>query len=193
MIKKVNIKNLYRLAIIIDKIKGLDFELTAQVEQFGYDSKLVHRSSPTDIKKLRSALNWLKIENNAILDIGCGKGNAMRHMLQYPFLKIHGIELVNEIANVAFKNFSKIKDNRVLIFNENATDFKYYSNYDMFYFYNPFPEEILEIVLKNILSTNQFKTIHIIYNNPKGHNLLIKYLDFIKSIDGINIYMKSFK
>ena len=111
--------------IILDKVKGLDFELTADVEKYGYDSNVVYRSSSSASKYLNSMFNDLCItKEDCILDVGCGKGGAMRIMLDYPFKNVDGIELVREISTIATKNF---KGNaKVRIVNIDATKFNSY-------------------------------------------------------------------
>jgi len=179
--------------IILDKVKGLDFELTADVEKYGYDSNVVYRSSSSASKYLNSMFNDLCItKEDCILDVGCGKGGAMRIMLDYPFKNVDGIELVREISTIATKNF---KGNaKVSIVNIDATKFNSYGKYNYIYFYNPFPSDILKKVILKILSQCS-DNVKIIYNKPSPHELLVESFDLVGVYDtqwshSINIYKR---
>jgi cyclopropane fatty-acyl-phospholipid synthase-like methyltransferase len=50
-------------------------------------------------------LNDLNITaNDSIIDIGCGKGSAMLSMLGFPFARVDGVELSQQIGSIAIRN-----------------------------------------------------------------------------------------
>lgn len=159
--------------IIFDKIQGVDFVKPIYMNNLGYDSKKVHTSSTTPSKYLTAVLKSLHITNkDAIIDIGCGKGGGMRQMLKFDFNKIDGIELSEYIVNIAKNNFKKIGTKRCTVFKHDASTFAHYSKYNVFYLYNPFPENIMSPVIDNIVQSIDNKNIMIIYNNPTCHTTL---------------------
>lgn len=97
----------------------------------------------------------------------------MRCMYAFPFDRIDGIELSEKIASVARQNFRRLGAKRTSIFNISATDFDGYSNYNIFYFYNPFSEKIMVSVLQRIVRSNvEGRELLIMYNNPVCHTQL---------------------
>ncbi len=175
MVKIISkIKN--RILIYSEKLRGFDFSVVIEPDKLGYDSSLVHRSSPSGGKHLLGVLSLLECNNQSIIDIGCGKGSAMKSMIELPFEQIHGIEISTTVADIASKNFRKIGDTRCKIYNIDATQFSEYEKYDFFYFYNPFPELIMNMVIKKIIDslTIYKRNLTVIYNNPINHDVLIK-------------------
>lgn len=199
--KKPSILNklVRRLNILIDSFFGYDFLKVIPLKELNLDPEIVVQGSPSGNKYLKKLLKSLHIKyNDKILDIGCAKGSALKVMLSYPFKKIDGLKLSPELVKIAKRNFQKLKTNKVEIFNENATCFMGYNNYNYFYLYNPFPKKIFEKFINRINEQIKNKEIFIIYNNPVCHDLLIdsNFLLVEKFPDawgnGINLYKKSF-
>jgi len=169
-------KLLYKAKIIVDKFRGLDFEVEIQPEEFGYDPQNVDRSSSSGNHYLVRVLNDLNItEYDSILDIGSGKGSAMRSMHKFPFAKVDGVEFSEHIANIAIRNFEILNAERGEVFICDASIFQHYDRYNYIYFFNPFPAKIMEKVLRKINQSIQGKDreIIIIYNHPVYHEMII--------------------
>lgn len=172
-----------RIKIISDKLTGVDFIRPIQPEEIGYDSSVIHRSSPSCDESLRKLLKNLPIsDNDSIIDIGSGKGQAIRTMCQFDFKKIDGIEISKDISEISKNNFLKLKENRVTIYNCDALDFSLYGNYNFFYFYNPFPAITMKEIIEKLcfIAKNQEKEIIIIYNHPLFHDEVISSGVFLK-------------
>ena len=89
-----------------DAILGLDFYSVVLPDEVGINPEISFRSSPSGDGYLHQLLKDLVIlQDDAILDIRCGKGNALRTMLEFPFERIDGIELSSQIAKIACMNF----------------------------------------------------------------------------------------
>lgn len=159
-----------------EKFQCVDFSTIVQPEEVGLDSKYVVHSSPSGNKYLVHLLKDLHITNqDSILDIGCGKGSAMLTMLKFPFVRVDGIELSREIAEIAIQNLTNLKKRHWHVLNENAITYKEYNAYSMLYLYHPFPEEIMRKVFANICSSiaNRTQELLVIYNNPVCHELVV--------------------
>ena len=200
MKKKPNIldKFLRKFNIFKDKLEGLDFLEVIALNKLGLDKSLVSECSPSGGSKIKDLFMELNINNNdTIIDIGCGKGNAIRTMLDFPFQRIEGIEISKEIFNIASKNFYKLKSTNVIIHNINATLFRGYNNFKYFYLYNPFPSSVMDIVLKQIIKqSDRNKEIKIIYNNPICSSTILSHgFNFEREFqdqwgNGIKLYSK---
>ena len=75
------------------------------------------------------------------------------------------------------KKFKKLKVKNVKIINIDARKFDNYGNYDYVYLYNPFSKKILNTVIKKIVRQSS-KKVKIIYNNPVGHQIILKHKFF---------------
>lgn len=163
--------------VTVDKIKGLDFLTEVQSEQMNLDPNRVYASSPSTRRFLKELFDDFKIsQRDAIIDIGCGKGNAMLTMLKYPFGKVDGVELCPKIAAIANKNFLRLRLNKCKIFTGDATQFKEYDSYNFIYFYNPFPSFVMKQVIDLLIDSQQRtnKEVVIIYLNPTCHDVIVK-------------------
>ena len=168
---------------IMEKPRGLDFTMR--------DKSLIAKSggkyfgySKTDEAHLREIFSLLSFEKcKAIMDIGCGKGVALKEASKFPFEKIAGIELIPEIFQILQKNMQILKlTERVECIQGDATIFEDYGSYDTFFLYNPFDEEILEKVLKRIIESRneRYKTATIIYHDPR-------FLTLIEKLEGYHL------
>lgn len=164
-----------KLQIISEKIQGLDFTKSVQSSEMGFDPAVVHRSTPSGNKWLGDVLRSIDItDSDSIIDIGCGKGSAMRVMLDFPFCRVDGIEISERVANIARNNFKRLKVSRCRIFCCDAVEFSGLADYNIFYFYNPFPRSIWSKFLVKFSELRKFnKEIVVIYNNPTCHELLV--------------------
>jgi SAM-dependent methyltransferase len=177
MVKRIFIKMSHVLRTIAERLRGLDFTTQIQPGAGGYDPTVVFKSSPSGGGFLRRVLDDLEISAaDAIIDIGCGKGSAMRTMAEYPFYKVDGVELSERIAAIARRNFLKLECGKCTVFTMNAADFTEYDRYGFVYFYNPFPEQVMSTVIDNLLGslTRSPRKIFIIYDNPLCHDEIIK-------------------
>jgi SAM-dependent methyltransferase len=174
--RAVNVLNRigHLFALAIDRCCGLDFLPKIESAQVGLDPSRAFRYSPSGDHYLRRALTNLQIKSSdRILDIGCGKGSAMRCMLRFPFLQVDGIELSSTMAAIAEKNFARLHSTRAHVFAIDAADFADYGNYEFIYFYNPFPSFVMDAVMRSIAACvkDQKETL-LIYNNPTCHDVV---------------------
>lgn len=187
----MELKSLFRLSkweekakILSDKLNKLDFTSVCEPEELGYDPKVVKRSAPSGDKFLVNMLNDFNITTeDSIIDIGCGKGSAIRKMLQYPFAHVDGIELSDHIANIAIQNFKNLGVIRTRVFIADATKFNDYDDYNFIYLYDPFPTSVMESVADSLISSLQRspRELVIIYNNPVCHESLVAKDMFTKA------------
>lgn len=104
-------------------------------------------------------------ENDSILDIGAGRGFIMTLCYILPFKLIGGVEISKKDVEIMKNNFNELKINfdKIKIYDYDILNFNDYDKYNYFYFYNPFGEEIFELIIKNIKSYS--KNPKIIYLN----------------------------
>lgn len=124
---------------------------------------------------LFSILNKLpeNIKQKPFIDFGCGKGRALFVAEQCGFTNLIGVDIAQELINDAIANNSlyhkkNATSNIVFVF-EDATKYSIPSNASVFYFFNPFGEDIMQAVINNIKeSVKQHpRKIYCLYLNPK--------------------------
>lgn len=115
---------------------------------------------------IRALLN--QVEGKAIIDIGCGKGmvlwQASRHTPAFD--KVGGVEYDERLVDVCQRNMKKLGLD-VDVTCADARVYQSYSEYDVFYFFNPFTEDIFTEVVNAIITQNPGKTITLVYYRPR--------------------------
>jgi SAM-dependent methyltransferase len=160
-----------------DRLRGLDFEtalLTA--EAAGLDSKMAGHSSPSGGGYLRNALLACGAgPGETIVDVGCGKGSALRTMCEFPFAEVCGIELAPSLADIARRNFRTLGETRVRIECQDASAYDGYESFDFVYLYNPFPAPVMQQFLQQLIHAvvRRESEVLLIYNNPVCDNCVL--------------------
>lgn len=118
--------------------------------------------------------------DDCILDIGCGKGKAMYIMSKFPFSKVHGYDLSQSLVDIANNNFVILKLPQCHACQGDALEYKKYDDYNYFYIFNSFPEEIFKVMFKNILESIDRipRKCRFIYLNPVCHEYIVNNSSF---------------
>jgi SAM-dependent methyltransferase len=166
-----------RLNNYIDRKAGLDFTIVNyKPKELGLNPKESYSSEPSGNVFLGRVIKDLGVsKNDAIIDVGCGKGSAMRYMLKFPFKVVAGVEISGQLCSIAQKNFEIMNAKNTIIYHSDATLFEDYDDFNIIYFYNPFPEVIMEKVIKNLAKSLERKPrkLTIIYDFPTCHETII--------------------
>lgn len=111
--------------------------------------------------------------DDAIVDFGCGKGGILITLSKYPFAKIAGVEISPELVAIARKNLEVLKIGNVAIECCDAADFDRLSEFNYFYFFDPFPAVVMQDVIRNIEKSiaEKPRKVTIIYLNPSCYSL----------------------
>lgn len=201
IIKRCTIDALSRKTkMVFDRLRGLDFLSCVEPENIGYDPQVIYRYVPSGGRYLRKVLEALNItDKDSIIDMGCGKGNAMRLMLKFPFARVDGIEISQHMAEIAARNFKKLRAAKSRVFHCDAAVFEHSGEHNMFYFFNPFPPDVMSKVIARLRELSRSgREILLIYNNPRCHELIVKEGGFFQVGDypdewGNRIYVYSNK
>jgi hypothetical protein len=160
----------------------IDLE-NVSTDTLGLEDERSHEYSNSGGIQLDRVLRALKITSrDAIVDFGSGKGGALITFSKYPFAKIAGVEISPELAAIAEENLRKLKIRNIQMVVCDAAEFTDLDGYNYFYFFSPFPGNIMRAVIKNIedsLARTPRKAV-IIYFNPEYHNDVIADSSFAK-------------
>jgi SAM-dependent methyltransferase len=129
----------------------------------GAQSEEFQQQGGPDYRSQYQGANYLYLERIAQLvareathplvfyDIGCGKGGPLCVMARHPFAKVVGVELQQELCEVARRNADRLRGRiaPIEIVRADAAQVDY-SDGHVFFFFNPFGAPTLRAVLQSI-------------------------------------------
>lgn len=111
------------------------------------------------------------------VDIGCGKGRPLFVAEFYGYETLKGIELDKTLIEAAESNAKsyllKRKTSRIEFIHINALDHNYKNVPTVYFFFNPFNEEVLKKVLEKITTSTNSET-WFVYMNPRYAQVFTK-------------------
>jgi SAM-dependent methyltransferase len=144
-------------------------------------------------------LDW-DFGNSTFLDYGCGKGAAIILASRYGFKKYLGVEYNPELVKECRSNilkFTKISKRELdcEIICTDATRYVVPADVNVVYFFNPFDDTLLDLVLQNIEQSvkNSQRNILLFYFNALHKDVIEKYgytVVYNQEVDKINIWYK---
>jgi hypothetical protein len=89
------------------------------------------------------------------VDFGSGKGKVLMLAAGYPFQRVIGVELWEDLHRLALENLGAFRDRTASIahvscLRMDATEFSFPDEPLVLYFFNPFSEDVIERVLSNL-------------------------------------------
>jgi SAM-dependent methyltransferase len=119
-------------------------------------------------------------KNSPLIDYGCGKGRALFVAEQCGFTNLIGVDIAKELIDNANANKSvyhkKNSESKIDFQFEDATKFNIPNQAQVFYFFNPFGEDVMQKVVENIKESVKLnpRKIYCIYLNPKYKSVFEK-------------------
>ncbi|MBS6397602.1 MAG: class I SAM-dependent methyltransferase [Clostridiales bacterium] len=157
-----------------------DFSEWMSQEEAGFEESQGNKYQPVTDSLVKVLRHFPINIEDSILDIGCGKGKAMYLMSRLPFRRIEGYDLSDRLAVIANKNFRRLGLRQCRAVQGNALTFTEYDKFNYFFMFNPFPQEIFEVMMGNLMESlkrNPRKCV-LIYLNPVCHEYLITQTPF---------------
>jgi SAM-dependent methyltransferase len=116
---------------------------------------------------------------SVLVDFGCGKGRVLLLAVLRGIRKAVGIEFSPELCAIARKNINIVEQATgsrldISVIEGDVTHYEIEDDQNVFFFFNPFDDVVLEAVVKNIKKSLQRKPreIAIIYYNPVHSHIL---------------------
>jgi len=118
---------------------------------------------------------------DVVYDVGSGKGRAVCHFARYRTRKVIGIEISEQLCEIARTNVNRLRKRRspVEIRHVDAA-LADLSEGTIYYFFHPFGESTLLDVLENLKRTHDLATekVTIIYMNAQHAKVFAQYPSF---------------
>lgn len=149
--------------------------VTPQELQFtAYQQQHAVEYSPTSNFHFGRLLSKLPIDypKFTFIDLGSGKGRVLLMASEFPFKRVIGVELSEELHTVAQRNIHTFRGNRQCCDVESiccdATQFPFPPDPLVLYLFNPFSQAILTKVVENLLASliANPRPVIVIYFNP---------------------------
>lgn len=169
-----------------------------------------HGYYPTDFRVFIDGLEGHQIsEEDAVLDIGCGKGSSIIAFHVMGFNKIGAVEYTDSIYKILDDNLNKLSvkhqnnlvgeyfddiQNEIILYQGDASILKKeLDRYNYFFLFNPFSWEITETVIQNICESidRRQRKVYILYAEPIGHQLIMKTNRFMLKKSICNDYSEA--
>jgi cyclopropane fatty-acyl-phospholipid synthase-like methyltransferase len=122
---------------------------------------------------LPRALRYVGVsKEDTFVDFGSGKGRVLHQAAKHPFRRVIGVEISPELAQAARSaleaNKRRYRCRDVEIVVSDAADFRVPDDMTIAYLYNPFRDETLDAVLRNIVASmdRNPRLIRLIYVRP---------------------------
>jgi SAM-dependent methyltransferase len=138
------------------------------------------------IESLRQQTN-LNFPDFTFLDLGSGKGRTLLMASHYPFRRVVGVELLPALHQIAENNLLRYQSDRQRCFNlesvcADATSFAFPPGPLLIYLFNPFPEPVLQRVIRRLAETLRAnpRPVFVLYHNPLLEHVLNGSPVFVK-------------
>jgi methyltransferase family protein len=155
----------------IRKIRESVADLIHKVDTFGlapddvHDNMWPYRYDAAPWSALRRIFRHLKLDfpRFTFIDMGCGKGRIVLAASAFSFLSVVGVEFSPPLCRIAESNlvrcrFLRRRAQSTRIIECDATEFSVPRTSCVFFFYNPFSWDLLEIVIRKIIDSYRTET-----------------------------------
>ncbi len=161
-----------------EKLLGINTHSIVNLDKLtlaGENSDQNHHYQGASYFILFSIFNELPKETKTfpLIDYGCGKGRALFVAEQCGFTHLIGVDIAKELIDDANENKviykKKNPESSINFLFEDATRYQIPNDAQVFYFFNPFGEEIMQQVIHHIKESVKInpRKIYCIYLNPK--------------------------
>ena len=157
--------------------------------------------APSATNSFYRMLRQIKVDFRkfVFIDFGCGKGKALLLASRLPFKQIIGIELWSELFFFAEENLKRYTGkrscNEFQLHYMDAIEFNIPGEPGIYYFFDPFREEVMRKVLENMRRSLAAapREAYVIYCEPERPDILDQsgFLTLIKQSTHYSIYRAS--
>ncbi|MBS6397784.1 MAG: class I SAM-dependent methyltransferase [Clostridiales bacterium] len=157
-----------------------DFSGWSSQEEAGFTEAQGNKYQPASDRLVNVLRHFPINAQDRILDIGCGKGKAMYLMSRLPFGVIRGYDISDSLVEIANENFHALDLEQCEAVVGDALDFNEYDQFNYFFMFNPFPQKIFGVVMKNLMeSLKRYpRKCVLIYLNPVYHEYIVAQTPF---------------
>jgi len=166
---------------VFDRRYGVRTAEYLYLEELGLptENRLWH--DPSDWIALRRAIGRLRItRDDVFVDYGSGLGRAVLVAAMFPFRRVIGVELSEEMTQRARVNIERnrhrLRAAEIELVTADALDWHVPPDLTIAYFYSPFLGEVFDGVVQKLFESvdENPRPLRIVYNYPVEHSRLIR-------------------
>jgi SAM-dependent methyltransferase len=165
---------------LVDRVEGIDTAGDIWQTGPGFNTDIARKYGPGGWWDLRMTIGKNISPEDVFIDFGSGKGRMVYLAARYyPFKKVIGVEISDNLNLIAKKNLDKHKNKLrcrdVEIITTNISEYVIPDNITLVYLYDPFREALFVDLIKRLrTSLTQYpRSMRIIYRNPVMHKSII--------------------
>lgn len=145
-----------------------------------------YQASPKD--ELVRVMNGLDIDTKdfSFIDLGAGKGRTLLVAARLGFRRVIGVEISEELADIARSNLAKLNVTNALVIHGDAADYVFPSGGLVIYLYNPFTTPVMALVVRALeyrVEHGALDEIYVVYYRPNCAALLDQS-KFLRRVSG---------
>ena len=169
----------YRASRLFERLRGIDIVKHHSLSDFHLDASRSVWYVNSGNKYLRRVLDLLPItDTDCLFDFGVGKGGVLFTAARYPFAALGGIDIVPTMIMTCRRNAERLRIKKPLaLYTGDAASIRpeLLIRYNFFYFFNPFPEVVMQEVMHILLASLRMeeRDTFIIYKNPVCHSTIM--------------------
>jgi SAM-dependent methyltransferase len=114
-----------------------------------------------------------RVQGYTFVDVGCGKGRALLLAAEWPFRKLIGVELIDELSSIAESNaarWNKVTNSRanIRVIRQDAATFRWPRAPLLVYLYNPFACSLVAQIAASLadIAGSGSGPVDLLYVNP---------------------------
>ena len=135
--------------VFFEMPRGLNFSMR-DLSEITDDSQ--HGYAMTSDKALSNLASLVDFEGKSFLDIGSGKGRVPFTAVKLGAKIAHGVEFSEKFHSIALKNYEILQVSDACKSHcVDATQFDSYHQYDIFFLFNPFEDDLYERVIDRLM------------------------------------------
>jgi hypothetical protein len=118
--------------------------------------------------------------DDVFIDFGSGKGRVVYQAAQFPFKRVIGVEIAEELTRIARYNIDHNRDRLICgdieLVTEDAVSYQVPDDVTVAYFYHPFEGQIFARVIDNVVASldRNPRRLRIIYVYPKSADYVLE-------------------
>lgn len=165
---------------LLERRHGIETAGRVELEELGLAGKDRVYYKPTEWLTLPRILPRREVaESDVFVDFGSGLGRVVYQAANYPFRRVVGIELSDQLNAVARRNIERNRDRlrcqEVELVTTDVLDYEIPDDVTVAFFANPFQGETFATVIERLLASvdRRPRRLRIIYRNPIEHEILM--------------------
>lgn len=143
----------------------------------GLSPEFANRYDDSGGADLELVLNDLRFgSQDAVVDVGAGKGGALLTLYKYSPRHIVGVELSPQLVDRARENLRSLHIRGIELVCCDAADFEDYRFFNYVYMFNPFPAPTMRQVMDKLersLAVHKYTKVIVLYRNPTCHEEVV--------------------